>query len=52
MKHLTKPFRSIPIGSRFVCNGTEYLKSSTRTAKSLSANRVFYFGQCEDCRLV
>ena len=42
-------FRIIGIGDRFMLNGNEYVKQSTRTAKMLSTNRVFYIGQMDVC---
>lgn len=44
-------FRLVRVGELFNSNGNLYLKQSTRTAKLISANRVFYFGQLEDCSI-
>ena len=45
--HIT--FRIISIGERFMLNGNEYVKQSTRTARMLSIDRVFYIGQMDVC---
>lgn len=37
-------FIAVPIGCRFECNGNEYTKTSSRTARLEENNRVFYFG--------
>ena len=36
-------FNELPVGRLFHCNGNDYLKQSTRTARMLSNGRVFYF---------
>ena len=36
-------FKTIPVGSRFICNGNECLKRSNRTALLIEYGRVFYF---------
>jgi hypothetical protein len=40
-------FSEIKIGRMFHCNGNDYVKQSSRTARMLSTGRVFYFGQKE-----
>lgn len=40
-------FAEFRIGRMFHCNGNDYVKQSTRTARMLSNGRVFYFGQKE-----
>ena len=40
-------FGEFRIGRLFHCNGNDYIKQSTRTARMLSNGRVFYFGQRE-----
>lgn len=47
--HIT--FRIISIGERFMLNGNEYIKQSTRTARMLSTGRTFYIGQFEGCKV-
>ena len=39
-------FKDIKVGTSFVCNGTVYVKRSSRTA-GWSKDRWFYFGQNE-----
>ena len=51
MAALKITFRMVRIGELFECNGNTYVKQSTRTAKMLSSNRVFYIGQMEGCRV-
>jgi hypothetical protein len=36
-------FEDLPVGRLFHHNGNDYLKQSTRTAKLLAYDRVFYF---------
>ena len=38
-----KTFSQLAIGDRFMCNGNEYEKRSTRTVLLVNYNRVFYF---------
>ena len=38
-----KSFEQLAIGDRFLCNGNEYVKRSTRTVLLVNFNRVFYF---------
>jgi hypothetical protein len=40
-------FSSLRVGRLFRCNGNDYHKQSTRTARMLCNGRVFYFGQGE-----
>jgi len=42
-----REFKEMPVGRLFHCNGNDYFKQSTRTARMLSTGRVFYFGQTE-----
>ena len=42
-----KMFKLGEIGQEFNSNGAYYVKSSTRTARLVENNRVFYFGQNE-----
>jgi hypothetical protein len=44
-------FRVVRVGELFSHNGNLYQKQSTRTARLLSANRVFYIGQMEACKV-
>jgi hypothetical protein len=43
----SKEFDEIRIGSMFRFNGSDYRKQSTRTARNLNYDRVFYFGNKE-----
>jgi hypothetical protein len=40
-------FQELRVGRMFHCNGNDYVKQSTRTARMLSNGRAFYFGQKE-----
>ena len=40
-------FQDIAIGKLFHLNGNDYLKQSSRTARLLSAGRIFYIGKNE-----
>jgi len=40
-------FSELRIGRLFHLNGNDYIKQSTRTARLLSADRVFYIGKTE-----
>lgn len=45
-------FATLPIGAKFMCNGTHYIKRTTSTAKLVNEenDRVFYcFRQSELC---
>ena len=44
-------FRIVTIGEQFSCNGNEYTKVSTRTAKMASTGRTFYLEQCAICSI-
>ena len=46
------PFRAVPIGAAFLCNGNRCVKQSTRTAVLTAYGRVFYFGANELVRLI
>lgn len=41
----SREFKEMRVGRLFHCNGNDYVKQSTRTARMLSNGRVFYFGQ-------
>jgi len=43
----SKEFNEIQVGKLFRMNGNDYVKQSTRTARMLSSDRVFYFKQCD-----
>jgi len=43
----SKQFNEVRIGRLFRCNGNDYFKQSTRTARMLCNGRVFYFKQIE-----
>jgi hypothetical protein len=45
-------FSEIKIGRMFHCNGNDYVKQSSRTARMLSNGRAFYFAQKELAHLV
>lgn len=45
-------FASIPVGTRFTCNGNECIKQSTRTALMVNFNRVFYFARTDCVRIM
>lgn len=40
-------FQELCIGRLFHLNGNDYVKQSTRTARMLSCDRVFYIGKTE-----
>ena len=40
-------FKELRVGRMFHCNGNDYVKQSTRTARMLANGRAFYFGQKE-----
>ena len=40
-------FKEVRVGRMFHCNGNDYVKQSSRTARMLSNGRAFYFGQKE-----
>jgi len=42
-----RSFADLPAGARFTCNGNDWLKVSTRTARLNGNGKVFYFGQRE-----
>lgn len=51
MKNTT--FSSVAVKSEFVCNGTRWVKRSSRTAALCDdPNRWFYFGQKEQVQTV
>ena len=43
----SRQFNELPVGRLFRCNGNDYFKQSTRTARMLATGRVFYFGRNE-----
>jgi hypothetical protein len=43
----SRTFNELPVGRLFRCNGNDYYKQSSRTARMLSNGRVFYFKQIE-----
>ncbi|NDF92839.1 MAG: hypothetical protein EB115_12890, partial [Betaproteobacteria bacterium] len=43
----SREFRELPVGRLFRCNGNDYFKQSTRTARRLANGRVIYFGKSE-----
>ena len=43
----SRQFDELPVGRLFHCNGNDYFKQSTRTARLLSNGRVFYVAQRE-----
>jgi hypothetical protein len=43
----SKSFKEARVGSLFRCNGNDYHKQSTRTARMLSTGLVFYFRKNE-----
>ena len=40
-------FGAVRVGRMFHCNGNDYVKQSTRTARLLLNGRVFYFNNKE-----
>jgi hypothetical protein len=38
-------FKELRVGRMFHCNGNDYVKQSSRTARMLANGRVFYFRQ-------
>ena len=44
---MSREFWELRIGRMFHCNGNDYVKQSSRTARMLMNGRVFYFGQKE-----
>jgi len=40
-------FNELRIGRLFHCNGQDYMKQSSRTAKMLSTGKAFYFKKNE-----
>ena len=48
--HITT-FSSLPVGSKFFCNGNRCIKRSTRTAALVDFRRTFYFGAAETCTI-
>jgi len=40
-------FRTVAHGQRFKCNGVEFVKKTSRTARMVSNSRAFYFGALE-----
>jgi len=48
----TWEFAEFRIGRLFHCNGNDWIKQSTRTARMLSTGRVFYFRKNEIIRAI
>lgn len=44
-------FASVLVGATFMCNGNACHKVSTRTARLIQYDRVFYFGMKENVTL-
>jgi hypothetical protein len=42
-----RQFNELAVGRMFRLNGNDYVKQSTRTARNLNFDRVFYIGQKE-----
>lgn len=40
-------FKDLALGRMFRLNGNDYVKQSTRTARNINFDRVFYIGQKE-----
>ena len=45
-------FCTLPIGTRFLCNGQECIKQSTRTALMVRVYRVFYYARTERVQIM
>jgi hypothetical protein len=45
-------FASIPVGTRFTCNGQECIKRSTRTALMVSVDRVYYYARTDRVQII
>jgi len=45
-------FASLPVGTRFTCNGQECIKQSTRTALMVNVGRVFYYARTDRVRIL
>jgi len=43
-------FSDLPLGARFILNGNECIKKSTRTLYMVRWSRTFYAGQNELCK--
>lgn len=44
---MTTPFSTVSLGTLFYCNGNQYIKTSTKTARLIGNGKVFYFKQEE-----
>lgn len=44
-------FKQVKVGYMFVLNGNRCIKRSSRTAKLVEYNKVFYIGKNETCFL-
>ena len=51
-KRMNTIFCTLPIGTRFLCNGNECMKQSTRTALMINFNRVFYFARTDRVQIM
>jgi len=45
-------FCTLPIGTRFTCNGNECVKQSTRTALLINVDRVFYYARTDRVQIM
>lgn len=45
-------FCTLPVGTRFLCNGQECIKQSTRTALMVSVDRVFYYARTDRVQIM
>ena len=45
-------FSAVRVGQHFICNGNECLKTSTRTARIIAYNVVFYYKQNDNVKLI
>lgn len=45
-------FREVPVGDTFWSNGNEYVKRTTRTARLIKYNRIFYFRNDDLVRII
>jgi len=50
MRTTTTYFSELPLLTKFYFSGQRYLKVSTRTARLLENNRVFYFSMQDTCK--
>ena len=45
-------FRTVAHGQHFKCNGVEFVKKTSRTARMVSNKRAFYFGALEQVEAI